>query len=128
MNIPPLLLLIVGIIFGTAYAAIITFGWAKTRKNRKKVQEELGITRIPIWDLTTYHAITEVYVKSVSLNNNIFLNKCGERLNPLDYNVYIAKNSSASYPAVKEGDLIFIDKDDYKIKYAFTIPNLKVYR
>lgn len=73
MNIPPILLLVVGASFALGYASLITIGWAITRHNRKLFQRVSGIECLPFYNLEKGRIVNEnVKVKSISLNKNYF--------------------------------------------------------
>lgn len=127
MNIPPVLLLIMGSIFGLAYGLFITLGWAITRHNRKTYQKECGVDFLPNYNLSVLKEEKLSSIKSVSLYSNQFKDSEGKVINISDYKAFIAIGKSDEYPEIKNGNLIFID-DKGKICYAFEIPDLKNYR
>lgn len=127
MNIPPILLLCIGSTFALAYATIITFGWARTRRNRRKYQDAVGISMVPELSFQN-KSLLQTRVKTISLFNNNFEDEMGNLLNPSDYNVFLLKDDSKEYPQVEAGDLVFVSKENGKILYAFAVPDLSYYR
>ena len=128
MNVPPILLLVLGAAFGIGYGLFITIGWAITRYNRRKFQEREGLSYVALFDLTTGKTYDENNkVKTISLSKNILLTPAGRKINLSMYKAYIALGSSEKYPQIKSGDLILIDGSG-AICYAFDIPDLKNYR
>lgn len=127
MNISPILLLSIGSTFALLYGLIITFGWALTRKNRKKYHQSVGFNKIQLYDLQTRLPLNK-YMDSVSLSNNYFKDGTGQFIKPDEFNCYIVEKVSSEYPKIKKGNLIFINPETDKIEYAFDIPNLELYR
>ena len=127
MNISPILLLSLGASFALLYGLIITIGWAITRKNRKIFQQSVGVNEIELYDLKTGTPLNK-YVKTISLSNNKFLNEGGKRINPENHNCYIVENISSDFPNIRKGYLIFINRENKEIEYAFDIPDLVNYR
>lgn len=127
MEINPYILLGIGCFFALLYAAVIIFGWARTRHNRRILQDQRGMTMVPtmILDSNVKNAPSEV--RCVSLTANTFLDTSG---NPIDidaFSPYVAIGESDQYPGVKSGNLLLKDKDG-GIRYVFEIPDLSDYR
>ena len=127
MNISPILLLSIGATFALLYGLVITFGWAMTRKNRKRFHQLNGINEMELFDLNSGKPVKK-YVKAISLSNNHFKDEKGQEIKPDKFNCYIVENESSEFPKIKKGYLIFINRSTDKIEYAFDIPNLENYR
>ena len=127
MNIPPVLLLSVGASFALLYGLIITIGWAITRKNRRKFHQSVGLNEIELYDLQTGNPLNR-YVKAVSLSNNNFKDEKGQGIEPDKFNCYIVENVSSEFPKIKKGYLIFMNRETFRIEYAFDVPTLENYR
>lgn len=127
MDINPYILLGIGVTFGLLYAITIILGWAITRRNRRILQEEQGISRVPTWILDNTIKDAPKMSETVSLTENLFKDADGQAINVEDYKPFIAIGESDEYPDVKNGNLVLKDTDS-SIKYIFTVPDLKQYR
>ena len=128
MNVPPLMLLLLGSFFALLYGFVITFGWALTRRNRKIYQKEMGIQEIPLYDILKREKIEGKFKKCISLSYNQFLSPNNEIICISEYNAYIATGKSSEFPQISEGNLILLDKVTREIKFCFDIPDLEDYR
>lgn len=128
MNIPPVLLLCIGATFALAYAMIIIFGWAKTRKNRRVYQKAEAISILPVLRFDKTIKDSPSSVECVSIENNIFTDPKGEMLNPEDFKILVALGNSPENQNIKNGDILFLSKGTNKIEYVFTVPDLRKYR
>lgn len=128
MNVSPILLLTLGIIFATLYGLIITFGWARTRINRHIIQYEKGISVLPTLILNSRKKNVPQRMKTVSILRNNFLDHDGLPIDLSKIDAYVAVGSSKKYPNIKNGNLVFLDKKNGKILYAFDVPNLRHFR
>lgn len=127
MNISPILLLSIGAAFALFYGGIITFGWAITRRNRKTYHEARGFSDIELFDLKNFQPLGKK-VKTISLENNFFISKNENKIDPKKFLCYKVDSPSPDFPEISKGDLILIEPFSNKIKYAFKIPDLKDYR
>ncbi|MCH5239996.1 MAG: hypothetical protein J1F38_07215 [Muribaculaceae bacterium] len=127
MNISPIILLSIGATFALLYGLIITIGWAITRKNRKRYHEAVGLNEIELYDLRAGQPLHK-YVNAISLSNNHFKDEKGQEINPNKFSCYIVGNGSKEFPNIKKGYLIFMNRENNKIEYAFNIPDLVNYR
>ena len=127
MNISPILLLSIGSTFALFYGLIITIGWAITRKNRKNYHHLVGLNVIELYDLQSRKPVNK-YIKAVSLSNNHFKDEKGNAIKPTDFNCYIVEKVSPEYPQIKKGYLIFMNRETFRIEYAFDVPTLENYR
>ena len=127
MNISPIILLSVGATFALLYGLIITFGWAITRKNRKRFHQSVGLNEIELYDLQTRKGLKKS-IKTISLSNNSFIDEKGQEINHDKFNCYIVGNIAKEFPNIKKGYLIFMNRTTDKIEYAFDIPCLQDYR
>lgn len=123
MNINPYILLGIGLFFGLLYAMAIIFGWAKTRTNRRIIQELLATSEIQLYPPVEGCS----GIKTISLDANKFVDGNGDAINISDYKTYLASGKIVELPQVKKGDLLLFDKNG-KFCYAFEIPDLKDYR
>lgn len=121
MTINPFILLGIGSFFALLYAMVIIFGWARTRHNRKILQNGIGLSTVPtmVLDSTISNAPTTATI--FSLENNTFLDNGGKPIDMASFNCYIAVGVSPEYPGIKDGDLILIDNKG-SVKHVFTLP------
>lgn len=127
MNINPYILLGIGSLFALLYASVITFGWARTRRNRRKIQQSQGMSEVSTWILDESIADAPKYIKTVSLTNNSFVDAEGVAIDVSQYIPYIAIGQSKEYPQIQSGDLVLKDKDGV-VRYIFEVPDLSCYR
>ena len=127
MKISPILLLSIGASFAFLYGLIITVGWAITRKNRKRFHLSVGLDEIELYDLQSGKSLNK-NVKAVSLSNNYFKDEKGKEINPEDYKCFIVDKESPELPKIKRGFLIFQNRENNNIEYAFNVPSLENYR
>lgn len=127
MNINPYILLGIGTAFALLYACVIIFGWARTRANRRRIQQQKGIDMVPTWVLDPTITTAPRHIKTISLTNNTFVDAEGHNIDPLAYATCIAIGESPDYPQIQNGDLIFKDAHG-NIRYVFTIPSLTDFR
>lgn len=109
------------------YAAVITFGWARTRRNRRILQSA-AISQFPVFDVERWEKNPGRVVHALSLTTNKFLSASGDELSPSDYDVYIAEGESAAHPDISAGDLLFFAKGTLDLQQIFSIPELSAYR
>ena len=127
MNITPYIFLCVGSIFTLLYAFVTIFGWSKTRKNRRLFQNNGYISELNLYNIESGTVSNQTY-KTFSLQANHFFSAEGDLIDVSKFNTYIAEGESSTYPGIKSGDLIFLNKNTKEITYAFTLPNLSNYR
>lgn len=127
MNISPIMLLAIGASFAFLYGLIITIGWAITRKNRKVYHESIGYSEVELFDLKDFKPLGEK-IKTISLENNHFFTEKDTPIDLGNFDPYIVETTYHKYPELDKGDLILVEPQDNKIKYAFKIPDLKRYR
>lgn len=127
MNINPYILLSIGSFFALLYACVITFGWRLTGRNRRTLQRDNGICRVPALILDPNIKNPPEYIETVSLSNNSFVDLDGNPINVDSFEASIAIGESSRFPGIKSGDLILKDSDR-KICYVFSVPDLTDYR
>lgn len=124
MNVPPILLLCLGCTFALLYGALITLGWARTRRNRRIIQTDGGFTMLPLYDVDAGSFLEGQSAGCVSLTRNQFTAPDGTPLDPSAFIPCIAAYSSENIPAIKAGDLLLLDPTTNRPLYAFPLPSL----
>lgn len=127
MNINPYILLAVGSFFAALYAAVIIFGWARTRRNRRVIRETRGISVVPTLILDDTIKDCPDCVTTVSLTANNFIDAEGQKIDMNQYTPFVAVGQSADLPNVVDGDLILKDKSG-RVKYVFTLPDISKFK
>lgn len=127
-DINPLILLGVGMVFSLLYAAVILFGWARTRRARRAIQAGADIQLLPVYLLDKNEPAPQKRAKCISLATNHFVDSQGYSINLSDYDPYIAGSESPAYPSIRCGNLLLLDKETHRIKYAFPLPSVRHYR
>lgn len=127
MTIDPYILLGVGSFFAALYAAVIVVGWARTRHNRRVLQNEEGCSVIHGYSLKENCPNPRISLRSISLSNNIFRDSSGADINPDEFQAYIATDTSPEFPDIKTGNLLFVNSAG-RICYVFDVPDLHHYR
>lgn len=119
----------IGLFFSLLYALSVTLGWAKTRSERRKFQENAGVCTLPAFDLSKGLADSNRSIRCVSLTENQFVDAHDNRIDLSEYDAYIAiGEESVKYPKVKSGFLMLFEKGTFHLKYTFATPALTDYR
>lgn len=126
--INPYWLLGVGGFFALIYAALITIGWALTRRARRIIVQSAGVKPLPGFWLDQWKPADALTSKYVSLTANRFVDNDGAPIDMSLYEPYIALSESARYPQILIGDLLLFEKDSLILKHAFHVPSLTHYR
>lgn len=128
MTINPYILLGIGSVFALLYAATITFGWALTRRARRAVRDEVGLSTLPVFNLAANAVEQGRAATTISLTRNHFEDAEGNPIDPSRFDVYIAAGHSDEYPNATEGDLLLFDRTTHQLTHAIPVPDLKDYR
>lgn len=107
-----IILLTIGIAFALTYALVITIGWAKTRHNRRTLQDDEGyLEEYPTLILDSTIPNPPKTVRTFSLAHNTFLDADGSPIDTTDFDPYIAIGTSTDHPHIHPGDLLLIPKE-----------------